>query len=409
MRFFKVIFKRFNLIQLFQELLYVFLGYILFFISYLIKRDKRKWVFGYKKQFKDNVKYLYIYLLNYHKEINTIWISSSKNLVEEMRKIGYPVYYKYSYKGLYHSLTAGLYFTVINSNYVNYFTTGGAKRVNLWHGIGIKSMMESKSTPADGSLFSKICMPYVYEKYDLFLSTTPLLDQVFKKTFKLSDEQLYHGMYPRCEFMRQDKNLLTHYIEKFEDPLMADLIYTMKKFDKVYIYMPTWRLNLGKNFLDYAIPDLVKVNEILKNEKALLVLKLHESVSYDPFEFDGLDNIVYLDPNMDMYPILPFTDVLITDYSSIYYDYLLMENKGVILYDFDYDSYVETEFPFYVDFKIYTPGLHVSTFEELIEIFKKNDKFLLDDEYRNWILTEMWGNYKSNCNEKLIEKLKNLN
>lgn len=102
--------------------------------------------------------------------------------------------------------------------------------------------------------------------------------------------------------------------------------------------------------MNYALPDLARVNEVLKKEKALLILKLHESVSYNTFESD-LENVVYMNPNMDLYPVLPFTDVLITDYSSIYYDYLLMEKKGVIIYDFDYESYIEKEFPFYVDFK----------------------------------------------------------
>lgn len=73
------------MIQLIQEILYILVGYMIFFISFLIKRDKKKWVFGYKKQFKDNVKYLYVYLLNNHKEITTIWISSSRSLVKETR------------------------------------------------------------------------------------------------------------------------------------------------------------------------------------------------------------------------------------------------------------------------------------------------------------------------------------
>lgn len=399
MRFFDVIFKRFNLFQLIQELLYVFFGYLSFLVSFLIIRDKNKWVFGYKKQFKDNVKYLYIYLLEHHKEITPIWISSSKELVEEMKYYGYPVYYKYSIKGLYHCLTAGFYFSVINSNYVNYFTSGGAKRVNLWHGIGIKSMTESKSTPADGSLISKICMPYAYEYYDLFLSTTPLLDKVFMNTFHLSDTQVYHGMYPRCEFMCQEKRKLRSYIAKKEDSSMLELIQFMGKFNKVYIYMPTWRLRLGENFLDFALPDMKKVNEVMKDKNSLLILKLHESVEYKSFSDVRLDNIIYMDPNMDIYPILPFTDILITDYSSVYYDYLLMDNKGVILYDFDYQEYIENEFPFYADYNIYTPGLHVKTFDELLDAFGQDDERILDEASRNWILAEMWGDYKSNSTE----------
>lgn len=48
-------------------------------------------------------------------------------------------------------------------------------------------------------------------------------------------------------------------------------------------------------------------------------------------DISSLSNITYVSPELDVYPILPFTDVLITDYSSIYYDYLLMDHKGCIL------------------------------------------------------------------------------
>ena len=41
MRFFNVIFKRFNMIQLIQEILYILVGYMIFFISISDKRDKK--------------------------------------------------------------------------------------------------------------------------------------------------------------------------------------------------------------------------------------------------------------------------------------------------------------------------------------------------------------------------------
>lgn len=406
MRFINVIFKRFNIKDLFAETLNVILGYVLLLISHFVKRNKYIWVFGNKKLFKDNTKYLYLYLLNHHVEISPIWITSSHDLVEEMKANDFPVYYKYSIKGLYYSLVAGVYVTTVNSNHVNYFTSGGSFKVYLWHGIALKSMTESKSTPADGSLISRVCMPYAYEKIDLFLSTTPMIDDQFIKTFKLSPNILYHGIYPRCSFMLTPKDELVRYIELYEGNLMKRILDKIESYSRVYVYMPTWRINLGSDFLRYSMPDLPRLNRVLKKHNALLLLKLHPSMNYNLFENNNLENIFYLEPGIDLYPVLSFTDVLITDYSSIYYDYLLFNDKGVILYDFDYEDYVRNEFNLFRDYVTYTPGCHVNTFEKLLSILDTDNTFVIKECERAWILNEMWGNYQGKSTEDLVEAIK---
>lgn len=407
MRFLDVISKRFNVKDLFIEILYVSFGYILLLFSYFVKRDKHIWVFGNKGLFKDNTKYLYLYLLNNHVEISPIWITSSRDLASELRAKRFIVYYKYSLKGLYYSLVAGVYVSTVNSNHINYFTSGGSFKVYLWHGIALKSMTESKSTPADGSLLSRICMPYAYEKIDFFLSTTPMIDDQFIKTFHLSPDALYHGMYPRCSFMLLTKKELVAYIRSYEGLLLNRIIEKINDYSKIYIYMPTWRINLGADFLRYAMPDLRKLNQILHKHNALLLLKLHPSMHYNLFENRDLNNIFYIEAGVDLYPILPFTDVLITDYSSIYYDYLLLDNKGAILYDFDYESYVKNEFKLFKDYKEYTPGCHVDTFENLLSIIDSNDSLIIPQKERAWVLNEMWGNYQDKSSEDLVEEIKN--
>lgn len=406
MRFLDVISKRFSPKDLFIEILYISFGYILLLLSYLSKRDKHIWVFGNKELFKDNTKYLYIYLLNNHVEISPIWITSSHDLVAEMKAKGFPVYHKYSIKGLYYSLVAGVYVSTVNSNHINYFTSGGSFKVYLWHGIALKSMTESKSTPADGSLLSRICMPYAYEKIDFFLSTTPMIDDQFIRTFHLSPEVLYHGMYPRCSFMLSPKKELVDYIKSNETPLMNKIIEKINNYSKIYIYMPTWRINLGTDFLRYSIPDLPKLNQILYKHNALFLLKLHPSMHYNPFKDGDLNNILYIEAGIDLYPILPFTDVLITDYSSIYYDYLLLENKGAILYDFDYENYVKNEFNLFRNYKQYTPGYHVDTFEKLLSIIDSDNSLDIPQKERAWVLNEMWGNYQDKSSEDLVEEIK---
>lgn len=406
MAFLNSIFRRFNVFELFIEAIHVFLGYFLLLFSYCMPRDKQKWAFGNKRIFKDNTKYLFLYLLANDKEIHPVWISSSRSLVKQLKAWSYPAYYKYSIKGLYHTLTAGVYVSTVNSNHINYFTSGRAFNVYLWHGIALKKMSGAKSLPGDGSLLSRISMPYAYEKVDFFLSTTPMIDEQFLENFNLSREALYAGMYPRCSFMLSDKEDLINYIKSYEDPLMWSILQKMKIYKKVFVYMPTWRINYGKNFIDYAIPDLYELNTSLSKIDALLLLKLHPSMRYDAFKYKDLDHIVYIDSTIDMYPILSFTDVIISDYSSIYFDYLLFPDKGVILYDFDVDTYIKTEFGFFRDYKAYTPGTHVSDFKSLLSTIESDRSFLISDEERSWILHEMWGDYQDKTPIDLVYAIK---
>lgn len=169
--------------------------------------------------------------------------------------------------------------------------------------------------------------------------------------------------------------------------------------------MPTWRLSFGKDYLQYAMPDLSSLNESLKRNNSLMLLKLHPSMKYNEDDYEYLSNIIYVSPYMDVYPILPYTDVLITDYSSIYYDYLLMDDKGCIIYDFDYDNYIKHEYGFYYDFLSYTPGIHVNNYNELLALIQSNANCKV--EKREWLLEQMWGDYHHKSNKLLVDEIRN--
>jgi CDP-glycerol glycerophosphotransferase (TagB/SpsB family) len=111
---------------------------------------------------------------------------------------------------------------------------------------------------------------------------------------------------------------------------------------------------------------------------------------------------------MDIYSILPFTTTLITDYSSIYYDYLLMEDKQILLFPFDYEEYIANSKSLAFDFDEYTPGIRAYNFEELIYIMENN--LNLDIPSKDNILKLFWGdNYlEKSDSEILYTKIKQL-
>ncbi len=96
MKFLNVIFKGHSISELIQEVIYVFIGYFFLMISYCTPRNKNG-VLGNKKIFKDNTKYLFIYMQEHSiQKSKRYWITSSRRLVKRLRALSYSAYYKYS-------------------------------------------------------------------------------------------------------------------------------------------------------------------------------------------------------------------------------------------------------------------------------------------------------------------------
>lgn len=117
-------------------------NYSLYLLSFLIPRDKKKWVFANYiiDAFNDNPKYLFIYVNQYCPDINAIYITPDPGVYIQLNKLGLKVYRKKSLRGIWHCLTAKVYFYNAYPADVNYYTSGCAILVNLWHGVGLKKI-----------------------------------------------------------------------------------------------------------------------------------------------------------------------------------------------------------------------------------------------------------------------------
>ena len=164
------------------------------------------------------------------------------------------------------------------------------------------------------------------------------------------------------------------------------MLETIGRYDKTLIYMPTWRDSQRDIFIQGMNLDLL--NDVLANKNQVLLLKPHSNVVIED-KLYALSNIVLMDGKMDIYPILPYTDVLITDYSSILYDYLLMSNKEVILYLYDYKEYLSDR-DFYYPYDENVVGRKVYTFNELLELIDTDD-YSLNPADQQSIVDRFWG------------------
>ena len=372
---------------LFSNLIYPF--------SFIIPRSKKKWAFGsFRNAFNDNSKYLFIYVSENHPEIDAVWISAKKKTIEEINKLGLKAYYIGSFRGLLHALISKYWFFNSYTSDILFFASGNAVCINLWHGVGLKKIEFCIKNGKLADRFVKKTIkerffhPEAFRRPDYFLSSTDFQSVKFAEAFRIKPAQCLNIGYPRNTILISTEEERASFINKYENKTTSDLINRTKSYKKTFVYMPTWRDSQQDIFSTNI--NLRVLNDLMQENDSLLILKPHANTKVDVKALSSYENIILLDNTIDIYTILPYTDVLITDYSSILYDYILMEKKDVILYLYDMEEYIH-ERDFNYPFMENIVGKVVCNFEELADCIKKND-YEIDKIQKAEIRNKFWGN-----------------
>ncbi|MBR5686538.1 MAG: CDP-glycerol glycerophosphotransferase family protein [Prevotella sp.] len=381
-----------------------FLGLAVYYLSFLFPRKRSIWAFGSGTGYDGHSKYLLQYIIDHQPEIRGLWITQRKDEVEPLRKKGIEAYYSYGLKGIFYSLRAGTYIVTGSLADINFYTSGGAKQVQLWHGFGPKKCLWANihsSMNKNGRFTGFVKRPAFYVEPDIVLGASEMIDRIYATTFRTDIDRCVDILSPRCVHLRQSKKEILEYIKKWEGQEVLDFIATMKKYKKVLLYMPTYR-EKNPHFLEQQKWDIDALNDTLKHKDALLIVKLHPHMKHD-LDFNGLSNIVEMDKNLDLYPILPFTDTLITDYSSVYVDYILMDDKQIILYIPDKEDYKNNSRDLWEDFDETYHGITAMNFHELL-------KAISSDERQDYTAERalIWADSIHRGTDELVKAINNL-
>jgi CDP-glycerol glycerophosphotransferase (TagB/SpsB family) len=342
----------------------------LYLLSFMFPRDRSLWVFiGWRRNkereiFAENPKYQFLYTKHHAPDIRPIWISKDKTFCNLLVSEGYEAYRLSSLQGIFFSLRAGYTFIGGLLQPENWRYTGGTRIIQLWH---------SKSLKKTG--FNS---PYGLGRYDRFL-----FGNLFKKPFKFVAISTFLSRFVTNDFNIPEKDLLISGIPKHDvlihpslgseidvDTSLMQILNRIRSLNprRVILYGPTFRPD-GRNPLETL--DLEKLNAHLRKTNDHMVISLHPKFSTrDWIPETNLDHISFSQNELDTYPILNEFDLLVTDYSSLSMDFLLM-NKPVILYAFDKNSF-EEEMGIYEDLWDCMPGPKVYTFEELLHALEED-------------------------------------
>ncbi|MFC0875921.1 CDP-glycerol glycerophosphotransferase family protein [Saccharicrinis sp. FJH2] len=356
------------MIKVFRYLLYtLFIPF--WWLQLIIPRNRNIWIFGawFGEKFSDNSRALIEYIRNEHAEIKTVWLSRNVKVIEHLRKEGICCYNINSVKGIYFSLIAK-YIVVSNSKRdINAFFINGGKSVQLWHGVPMKKIgVDSKQHTLSilQKILFKYFFPFKYEyNYSNYLSTSPIFDSIICTAFVAQPEKLIHAGYPRNDMLKNNQitdSVIKNLKEDFKDA-------------KVIGYFPTHRGDYISN-IDYFTNnsfDKNRFNQFLHQNNLLFVYKGHFFVNEKKkLELDdNSDNRIYqvLDDEMlNFNSLLVDVDILITDYSGAYFDFLLTQ-KPIIFFPYDLKEYMSDDRGLYFDyFRDIVCGPVVYNWEEVI-------------------------------------------
>ena len=181
--------------------------------------------------------------------------------------------------------------------------------------------------------------------------------------------------YPRNDFL---------YNFKTEDVIKVKEKLNIPSGKKVILYAPTWRDNQHNSNMGYTYKtevnfDLLK--EKLQNDYIIL-FRAHYLVA-NSFDFEKYKGFIYdvsrVDDINDLYII---SDMLITDYSSVFFDYANLK-RPIVFYMYDFEEYRDELRGFYIDIKE-LPGKITKTETELIEAIDNTKEFIYDEKYRKF-------------------------
>lgn len=272
--------------------------------------------------------------------------------------------------------------------------------LQTWHGTPLKRLAHDIIAPEDatfyrsGVSFEKMCESYDIdvERYNYMISPNKFCTEVFQTSFQINRERLIETGYPRNDFIT--------------NATKEDVVELKKKFNlpldkKVVLYAPTWRDNsyVASGYTFDLKADFVKWKQILGDEY-VVVFKPHYLI-INKYENDhSLDGFLYSIPaSAEINELYVLSDILITDYSSVFFDYAVLD-RPIYFYMYDIDEYKGELRGFYLDIYKELPG----------KIYEDEENMLLDVKVNNYdysylkIFNERFNSEQTgNCAQKVID------
>ena len=349
-------------------------GVLARFINLLVPIKDNHWIFGadYGHSYKEGAKYLLEYILENHPNITCCFITQEKTVYKDLKSKNIPVYMNRSIQGIYNIAVAECVFTCQYVHDIIFVYKKNKRRFfYLLHGMPYKLAMNSLAennrsvfkynktnifTKLRGNIANYLVVDYKMDDIEFISVTSDFFVEYAKKDFSQDMDVRILGM-PRNDGLFNEKQMSK---QKWVDGIDEKFVIT---------YMPTHRAYGCGELSPRLFENNPKAQLWLKDNNIVVLIKQHPNMIpklKDQKDTEVLIDITKqkLDPQLCIYK----SDVLITDYSSVWIDYLLLQRPLIFYY---YDNFEENDAGVHYDIKKIQPGLMCKTEDELFLLIKK--------------------------------------
>ncbi len=339
--------------------------------------------------YNDNSKYFFEFLYNQHQnEFKFFLITKNKKLYSKLEsKFGDHIIYAFSYQALSVYLRSKFVLLTNGNGDIFPFIPTNKKQivVNMWHAITFKNVGYLSKVNVSGEINLNL---------NYFLVSSETERESMMRAFRYPKETFKIFGLPRNDIYFNQKDVKQVATEK-----------------TTILYLPTFRDFAPTEFFPFADFDNYELHHFLSKNNIEIIIKPHKRDSTN----QRLLNIVKDNPNIkiktsavndiDIQQMLLDCDILLTDYSSVYFDFLLLD-RPIIYIPYDLEQYLE-ERGLLFDFEEVTCGDKTLTQKEFIQSIKNNIENPAKDRELRAAITQRFHQYNDGqASERLFNFIK---
>ena len=339
-----------------------------------IRPDSHIWLFSStdNSHYNYNSRYLFEYVKENLPEITPLFVINDPELRNSLSsKYGKQYFIETeSIQGIRQALSAGGGFT---SAELPAYGTGLHKKrliINLWHGVPLKkiALLDPNLKKAARIYFKKIFS----ENYTCILTTSHELIPLMARSFAVSEDKIKVWGQPRNDGLFQKNDCRE---------ILGQLFPDLPEYTKTVLYAPTFRDYGQVQLFPFKDFDQKQLEAFLDEKNMLLFIRTHVAEQGSAAPYLG-KRIRFLGNEQaeDVTGILNIFDCLITDYSSIYIDYLLTD-KPMIFLPYDRQQYLDGR-GMNFDYDDVTPGPKPETFNDFLDALSPKEDFWKSERTR---------------------------
>lgn len=284
----------------------------------------------------DNSKYVYEYMLS-DPNCHPIWMTKRKDIYMDLRRANKPVEFFGSLRGILLQLRAQVVVSSVQYADYNTWLLKNTVFLDLGHGHPIKD---------PGMVLNDRYLKDVYiqisKRVNYFAIVSSLKSKEEYNVVPISKDHIYIGDYARNDV--------------FDDPELRNgkngVVASFKKGRKAIVYMPTHRSDGNKNMHMQDILPLDDIQKFCEDNNNVFIIKkhyYHRDETEDLLKYPNILDITQID-DIDPQVLLYQADVLISDYSACYIDYMLLK-RPLIFFQYDINEFQNSERKLYYDFE----------------------------------------------------------